>query len=104
LARRAVLIGAAAVAVFALLFGPSTYVVVTGRPLVLDCGHATPEHCETAMRQAARAVENLQGSGGPVTYFTFQPYTSESSSCGQFHIELGTFTFGALGQGAQPFC
>ena len=70
---RTVLIGAVAVAAFVLLLGPWTYVLVTGRPMSVECGGLEPALCEDAWSGNAPGF-------GPVTWYRFEPI---HDTCGE---------------------
>jgi hypothetical protein len=64
---RRVLIGALAVAAYVVLFGPWTYVLLTGRPMFVDCGGFEPAACD-ATWQGAPSFGNEFGGYGPITW------------------------------------
>lgn len=83
--RRSILAWVAAAAVIlglgVAVIWPSAYSIVTGRPMVVDCGALTDETCDRAMNQWARA-----GGWGPVTSFVVDQAQDPESTCADVTI------------------
>ena len=95
---RAGLIAAVTVAAFVLLLGPWTYVLVTGRPISVECVGDEPVVCDEAVRGAA----SRGGPGvGPVTWIKIQLVRG---TCGTYTVGHWWPFFDPFAITAQPLC
>jgi hypothetical protein len=95
---RIALIGAVTLAALVLVFGPSAYVLVTGRPISVECVGPEPEVCDEAVRGAASGG----GPGfGPVTWIKIQLV---GGSCGTYTVGHWWPFYDPFAITAQPLC
>jgi hypothetical protein len=89
---------------FALAFGPALYTTVTGRPLFLLCGDATPTQCDEALGNSSEQHSGRKHGSPPVIYFRFDPDVPPPGTCGSYTLTRGWNFFDARSWSVMPFC
>jgi hypothetical protein len=88
------------VAAFVVLLGPWTWVLVTGRPMFVECGGFTQAACDAAW-QGRDALGNEITGYGPITWVEIRASTP---TCGEMTLGHWWPFFDPLAMTAYPLC
>src|SRR4029078_5617956 len=90
--KRTVAGGAAAVLLAVMLFIPMAVVMITGRPLMVECGGLEADACEDLWRSFASGMERTGSASGLVTSVEISGAVIEGTlleSCADVSIDRG---------------